>query len=160
MFLGAPLIWRSRVQRHIANSSAEAEYIAMAELACELQYFRQLMESIRLTRLPTIPVMCDNKAAIALSTQEKRNHNRTKHMLRRYNFVREQHQNSFLFFKFVPSGEELADILTKPVRRSTLRELLSKIRISKTKTELDIYRSLNQREQYMPNKKGQQGEEA
>ena len=56
----------------------------------------------------------DNQGAIAM-TKNPVGHTRTKHIDMRYHFVREGVQNRAIILKYVPSGDMIADILTKPL---------------------------------------------
>lgn len=53
-----------------------------------------------------------------------------KHLALAYYFIREQVQNGTLRVIHVPTGDQLADFLTKPLSRPRLDLLLSKIGLS------------------------------
>ena len=70
----------------------------------------------------------DNSGAYYLATNEARNLNdRTKHIDIRHHFIREKVQQKEITIQMVPSGENVADILTKPLAREAfekMREML------------------------------------
>ena len=70
----------------------------------------------------------DNMGAFYLATNEARNLNdRTKHIDIRHYFIREKVQQGEVAIKMVLSGENLVDVLTKPLVKEVferIRELL------------------------------------
>ena len=57
---------------------------------------------------------CDNQSAVA-STQSKKFNARSKHIDIRYHFIKESIKNNEVKMNWVPTSEQLADILTKPL---------------------------------------------
>ena len=106
---------KSRLQRVVALSSCEAEYIACAEACSQLLYVKQILESIGVTITYPIPVYMDNQGAIFLASNESIA--RTKHIDVRYHFLREltQGANPIIKLIYVPSEENKADVHTKNV---------------------------------------------
>ena len=115
VFLCGPLSFRSKLQPTQALSSAEAEYMALSSTAQDVLFFRQVLEELGLTSLLTQPteILVDNTAAIALS-EHNRSHKRTKHIALRYHFVRSACYRGEVRVSWVPTVDQLADILTKP----------------------------------------------
>ena len=68
MLAGAAVSWKSTKQSIIAQSSMEAEYIALAEAAKEVEWLRKLQQEIfpKANLLPT-KIYEDNQSAIALA---------------------------------------------------------------------------------------------
>ena len=68
--------------------------------------------------VPTIadPILlyCDNNRAIA-QAKEPRYHHRSKHILRRYHLIREIIDRNEVKIEKVPTEENIADPLTKPL---------------------------------------------
>ena len=58
----------------------------------------------------------DNRGAIELSKNPK-NHGRTKHIDVSYHFTRERIATKEIKVNYVPSTENLADVMTKPLPR-------------------------------------------
>ncbi|GJR71579.1 retrovirus-related pol polyprotein from transposon TNT 1-94 [Tanacetum coccineum] len=67
-------------------------------------------------RLDDIPIMCDNKGAIDLSKNPVQ-HSRTKHIEIRHHFLRDNVQKGNISIEKVSSEDNIADILTKPLKR-------------------------------------------
>ena len=68
MFVGKNLVtWRSKKQKVVARSSAEAEFRGMTHGVCELLWIKRIIEELRLRHLEPMMLHCDNKAAIAIA---------------------------------------------------------------------------------------------
>ena len=110
----APISWKSRKQPTVALSSCEAEYMALAEATKEALYLRTLCLSFNIIQESMTKIMCDNQGAISLTKESSKQHQRTKHIDVRYHFLRNQEQ---VTFDYVPTNDNVADILTKPLCR-------------------------------------------
>ena len=105
--------WKSKKQNVVARSSAEAEYRGMARGVCEL-WLRNLLRNLGFKRKKAMPLYCDNKAAVEIAHNPVE-HNRTKHVEVDSHFIKEKLDRQIILFPFVPSEDQLADILTKTV---------------------------------------------
>lgn len=107
---GAAISWSSRKQRTVAMSSAEAEYMAIAEAAKEAIYLKKILNEIGIKL--EIKLYNDNQSANTL-TQSSTFHNRVKHIDLRYHFVKDAIKNNEFILKHLPGDDMIADILTK-----------------------------------------------
>ncbi|XP_019098377.1 PREDICTED: uncharacterized protein LOC109131664 [Camelina sativa] len=125
-FGASPISWSSKKQRSVSRSSTEAEYRAVANAASELRWICSLLSEMGIV-LPVAPVLyCDNVGATYLCANPVF-HTRTKHIAINYHFVREFIQAGVLRVTHVSRTDQLADALTKPLRRPQFQELTSKI---------------------------------
>ena len=62
----------------------------------------------------TTPIYCDNTSAINLSKNPV-HHSRTKHIEVRHHFLRDHVAKNNIKLEFIPTTDQLADILTKPL---------------------------------------------
>lgn len=109
----AAITWWSRLQHSVAISSTEAEYVAASEAANELVWLKLLFkELIEYDGTPSMYV--DNQSAIKLA-QNPQHHRRSKHIDVRFHSIREKVERGVLKLEYVPSSEQTADILTKPL---------------------------------------------
>jgi hypothetical protein len=68
VFLGSSLIsWRTKRQKTMSLSSAEAEYKAMTSKYCALSWLRSLLKDLRILHPKPALLHCDNKAALVVS---------------------------------------------------------------------------------------------
>lgn len=116
---GGAVSWDSRKQRTVALSTAEAEYMALAEAAKEAIYLRRLLQELG-SRVCSITLHSDNVSAQKLALNPV-HHARTKHIDIRYHFIREVVQSGQVIVDHVASGDMAADILTKPLPRDPHR---------------------------------------
>ncbi len=94
----------------------EAEYIAAAHAAKEVVWLRQLLIELKQKiEEPTILAM-DNQSAIAI-TRNLEFHNRSKHIKIRHHFLRQKVEDKDLDLAYVPTGDQVADVLTKGLVR-------------------------------------------
>lgn len=114
---GAAVTWRSTKQEIIAQSSMEAEYIALAESAKEALWIRKLQREIfPTTKLLPTTIYEDNQSAIKL-TENPIHSNRSKHIDVRYHAIREYVKNNLIKVEYLSTTEMLADIMTKSLGR-------------------------------------------
>ena len=108
---GAPIAWSSRLQKVVATSSCEAEYVAAASTICHLKWLQTALESLRITET-TFHLHVDNKSAIDL-IKNARISDKSKHIDVKHHAVREAYHAGIFELDHVPSVDNLADILTK-----------------------------------------------
>ncbi|CAL8137817.1 unnamed protein product [Prunus armeniaca] len=126
-FVGGNLVtWRSKKQKVVSRSSAEAEYHGMAHGVCELLWLRRLLRDLGFGPKKPMDLYCDNKAAIAIAHNPVQ-HDRTKHVEVDRNFIKEKVDAEIVSFPFISSEYQLADVLTKAVSTSIFHNSLDKL---------------------------------
>jgi hypothetical protein len=113
-FCGAPISWKSKMGRSVTLSSTEAEYVSLSELAKEVLFVKQVLDSMGLELEYPITIQTDNVGAIYLAKNHTTSQ-RTKHVDTRYHFVRNYIEDGIIKVSFVRSEENEADIFTKNV---------------------------------------------
>eukprot|EP00253_Pinus_taeda_P028633 PITA_28633 len=98
--------------------TAEAEYVAAASCCTQLLWMMQTLQDFQITCTPPISILCDNTSAINISKNPVM-HSKTKHIPIKYHFLRKQVIEQKVKLEYVPSKEQVADILTKPLPRET-----------------------------------------
>jgi hypothetical protein len=73
-----------------------------------------------------ITINCDNSSAISISKNLVM-HSKTKHILIRYHFLRDQVTKKIDKIMYVDTKEQIADIFTKPLPMSTFENLHQKL---------------------------------
>lgn len=112
---GNTVWWKSRKQNCIAVSSCEAEYMALFEGARDIVWLRNLLCEFGYCpgHSPTV-MFHDNQGSISWASEG--NFRRAKHVSLRYQFTNSLVEGGLVEIKYTPSNENLADLLTKPLR--------------------------------------------
>jgi hypothetical protein len=111
---GSCISWRAKRQKCIATSTAEAEYIAVYEVAKEIVWLRLLLKELGFEQKGPTLINEDNTATIAISEKEY-NHARTKHIDIKYHYVKDLVKKEIIKLTWVKTTEQIADIFTKPL---------------------------------------------
>ena len=122
------IAWNSRLQKTVALSSCEAEYMALREAVKEQLYIGQVLKELPISQPKPAwnQLYGDNQSSIEIARNPK-HHARTKHMDIHHHFVRDHVQNGITKLDYIPTEQQLADPLTKAVDRSKLDLFLSRI---------------------------------
>lgn len=110
---GGAISWKSHKQPTVALSSTEAEYVALAEAVQESIWLAQLCKELGVKMTPVV-INCDNQSAIKLA-ESTGYRPRTKHIDIKYHFLRYHVEQKNIKVEFVPTEENVADVLTKAV---------------------------------------------
>ena len=115
---GGTIAWRSRKQTIIAHSTAEAEYIAIDDVARDLVWECRALSILGQPQYESAPthLNVDNKAAIALA-RNKISHDSTKHIHYRFHYIRSLIRDKLLTLDYIDTHANTADILTKALAR-------------------------------------------
>jgi hypothetical protein len=80
--------WYSRKQRSMELNSAEAEYMAASQAACEAIWMRKILVGLFGSHLDPTMIHCDNHSCIKLSINPVF-HDRSKHIDIRYHHIKD-----------------------------------------------------------------------
>jgi len=121
-YVGNNLVaWMSKKQASISLSTAEAEYIAAGSCCTQLLWMKTLLGDYRFSQ-DTMIINCDNTSAINISKNPVQ-HSRTKHIDIRHHFLRDLVESEVVSLSFIPTENQLANILTKPLDGSKFESL-------------------------------------
>lgn len=131
-YIGKALVsWSSRRQSTVARSSTEAEYVALSSASQEAIWLRRLMSDISFQEIPPTLIHEDNQGAIDLSKNAK-HHDRTKHIDISHHFICERVACNEIIVDYCPTGDMVADVMTKAVPKvkfEKFRSLLGVVKI-------------------------------
>ena len=121
MLFGGPVYWQSKVQRSVATSSTESEYMAMSINAKTTQWLAQVLRDLEYPELigdngKTVQMLADNQGAIALA-KNPHLHERSRHIDISYHYIRDLVKQEKVKVKYIPTVEMTADGFTKPLER-------------------------------------------
>lgn len=105
--------WEAKKQSTVAQSSVEAEYLALAEATKEAMYWRSFLTQIGMLTT-TVAIKSDSQGAQKLA-QNPTHHSRTKHIDIRHHLVRDAVAEKLISVEYMPTEEMPADVLTKGV---------------------------------------------
>jgi hypothetical protein len=121
MYLGCLVAWQSRLQKTIAHSSTEAEYMALTECGRELTWWRLLLVELgEDVNGPTL-IYEDNQGAICL-TQNPVKHGANKHIEIKHHYIRQLVKQGKVKVVYLSTEDMPADFLTKPLQKDNFNK--------------------------------------
>jgi len=127
VFLGNSLIsWRTKRQKTVSLSSAEAEYRAMTGTCCELTWLRHLLTDLHMPISDPVTFHCDNQAALHIAKNPVF-HKRTRHIEMDCHFIRDKILRGEIATQYVISSQQLADVFTKALGKKKFKQLMCKL---------------------------------
>ena len=124
-FKGSLISWQTKLQTTVAVSTTEAEYMAASAATKEALYLRKILNDVGFGA-QCVTINCDNQGAVNL-TKNALTVSRTKHVDIAHHFVRNRVNRGELSFKYIQTGQQLADFLTKALGPSKLLTILKKL---------------------------------
>ncbi|KAL5840582.1 hypothetical protein ACOSQ4_013190 [Xanthoceras sorbifolium] len=123
---GNLVTWRSKKQAVVSKSSAESEFRSMATGICEGIWLKRVMAELGMDDQGSVKIMCDNQAAISMA-KDPVFHDKTKHVEIDRHFIKEKLEGGIIKLIYTPTSSQTADILTKPLPRSSFENLTLKL---------------------------------
>ena len=112
----AGIVYRSIKQSTVANSSTEAEIIALHDLVQHIIWIQGIYDSLAVDYKKPTSVYNDNEATIRLNSEPIVNFSgRSKYISRKYFSVYEHVENGSLTLKWIGTDDLIADVLTKAI---------------------------------------------
>ena len=113
LFGNSAVSWSSKLQKTVALSSCEAEYMALKEGIKEQIWLECLYKQLDIPwQDEQTTLHSDSQSAIELAKNPE-HHARTKHIDIQYHFVRQNVQNGTVQLSYIPTNDQPADGLTK-----------------------------------------------
>ena len=123
--------WCTKKQETVAQSPAEAEFIAATAAVNQVLWLKKILCDLHLQQNHKIEVFIDNQAAIAISNDPVC-HGKTKHFNIKLYFLREMQQNGEVTLVYCKSEDQLADMFTKPLPVSKFEFLRQKVGVCRS----------------------------
>lgn len=113
--LGSAMIsWCSKKQKCVAQSTAEAEYVAACSEAREVVWLRKLLSGLFGISTESTTIFCDNKSCVKISMNPVFR-DKSKHIEIKYHYLRPMVLRKAVELKYISTNDQTADILTKPL---------------------------------------------
>ena len=128
---GYPVTWMAKLQRKSALSTPEAEYNALIECLKEVLWMRPLLKSLGSKQSGPSPIHVDNQGAISLSKNPEF-HRATKYIGVKFYRLRQEQEEGRIKIDYVESKKNPADMFTKALGPTALKECLSLINLCNT----------------------------
>jgi ATP-binding cassette subfamily B (MDR/TAP) protein 1 len=116
---GTAVSWMSRLQKIVALSTTEVEYVAITEASKEMIWLQDFLEELG-KKQENSALNSDSQSAIHLARNPVF-HSRTKHIRLRYHFIRSLLEDEVLILKKIRGSQNPADMLTKAVTIEKLK---------------------------------------
>jgi hypothetical protein len=116
--------WCTRKQKTIAQSTTEAEYMSLSEASNQAQWYTTFLGELGYEVTSPIPLHCDNKGAVDLALNPVTGR-RSKHILIKHHVVREYVENKVIDLIRTPTGEMVADGLTKSLPKDPFDKMVA-----------------------------------
>lgn len=117
-----PVFVKSTKQKLMSKSSTESELIGLSDCVTQVVWTRQFLIH-QGYELPPATVYQDNKSTISLVEKGRSTSERTRHINIRFFFVKDKIDSGDVKIEYLPTGEMIADILTKPLQGGLFRKL-------------------------------------
>ena len=116
---GTAVSWVSKLQKIVALSTTEAEYVAVTEASKEMIWLKSFLEELGHSQEESV-LHCDSQSAIHLA-KNPAFHARTKHIQVRYHFIRTTLEDGALSLEKILGSKNPADMMTKTVTIDKLK---------------------------------------
>ena len=112
------ICWKSKKQTRIANSTMEAELIALASASEEANWLRDLLYEIPLWEKPILPILihCDSTAAIG-RVKNRYYNGKFKLIKRKHSTVQSYLSSGIIIVDYIKSNNNHADLFTKTLAK-------------------------------------------
>ena len=118
-------IWTSKLQKTVALSTTEAEYVAATEASKEMVWLQSFLDELGKENKSS-RLYSDSQSAIFLA-KNPAFHSRTKHVELKYHYIRHLVEMKILQLEKILGSENPADMFTKVVTLEKLKLCIASI---------------------------------
>jgi len=124
---GNTVSWKSGLQRVVALSTTESEYMSLTEAVKEAVWLKGLLKEFGYDQ-KSVEIFCDSQSAIALSKNNV-HHERTKHIDVKCHYIREIIASGDIDVVKISTEKNPADIFTKTLAVSKFQTALNLLHV-------------------------------
>lgn len=124
----APVHSRSFKLKMTTRSSSESELVVLEEASTYVTWYSTLLKSMGIEARKPLTIYQDNQSTIIMAMQGA-NFKRTKHLMCKESYVKEQITNGELTLRYLPTNDMPADMLTKPLSQLKLRRCMNQLHL-------------------------------
>ena len=128
-YVGGAVSWQSRLQKVMPLSTTKFEYMATAQADKEIIWMKEFISELGI-RLEEFRLHYDNQSDIPLA-KNATHHSRTKHIQRRYHWLREWVEEKEFALMKIHTAENGPDMLTKVLSAEKLDACRERVRLVK-----------------------------
>ena len=126
---GNLVTWSSKKQSIVAQSTVEAEYIALAECTKQVLWIRQMIIELNdMDPTDTTTIHQDNQGTIQLASNAVVS-SRSKHIDIRYHMIRDEIKKGTIQLSYLQTDEMIADVMTKSLPKEKFEEMRHKLKL-------------------------------
>ena len=118
--------WLRRKKKSVSLSAAKAEYIAACSTFSEVVWLRKLLERLFDIEMDAVDIYCDNQSCIKF-TENPMFHDKSNNIDIKYHYIRDMVQRGAMKLQYVPTEEQVVDVLTKILSRVKFEHFQYKI---------------------------------
>ena len=121
------LSWHSKLHTYVTSCTNHSEYAALFAAAKEAQWLVYLFQEFKLDQeLTPIPIYIDSSGVVSMVFNPV-DHQSNKHVEIAHHYSRELTEKRVITPQRLPSAQNLADLLTKPLPAATFATLVSQL---------------------------------
>ena len=118
---GGAIDWRSWLQSFVTLSTTEVEFVAAVEAGKAIKWTRNILCEFGYPINQPSTLLIDNQSALTVSKNPE-HHGRMKHLDLKFFWLRDQVEANIISPVYIPTSDQIADILTKPLPRMTVEK--------------------------------------
>jgi Reverse transcriptase (RNA-dependent DNA polymerase) len=128
---GGPVDWKASKQPTVTTSTTEAELLGLSDAARSLQWWKRFIARIQFTPDHPISIRCDNQQTVDLLTSEQAKiDTKLRHVDIHGHWLRQEVREGRIKVIWVPTGQMVADGLTKLLPRQKHEHFIKMLRMT------------------------------
>jgi ABC-type transport system involved in Fe-S cluster assembly fused permease/ATPase subunit len=135
MLGNATIYVKSGKKKIVTRPSTESELVGISDSLSQVLWTREYLTFAGLNMGPALMYQ-DNMSTIFLAKKGRSTSERSRHIKIRYFFIKHYIEKKEISVEYLPTGEMIADILTKPLHGTKFAELCANL-TGDTTTDLD-----------------------